>query len=98
MIRYNRAVLEPSGDFQVDDGSDDSDSPAGFPTWGIVIIVVGALVLVAALSVVIMVILIIIIIMYMHKINFIIIAHMQAVMISLKGKSQRPYASADSVS
>ena len=57
VIRYNRAVLEPSGDFQVDDGSDDSESPAGFPTWGIVIIVVGALVLVAALSVVIMVIL-----------------------------------------
>ena len=55
VIRYNRAVLEPSGDFQVDDGSDDSDSPAGFPTWGIVIIVVGALVVVAALSVVIMV-------------------------------------------
>ena len=55
VIRYNRAVLEPSGDFQVDDGLDDTESPAGFPTWGMVIIVVGALVVVAALSVVIMV-------------------------------------------
>lgn len=54
VIRYNRAVLEPSGDFQVDDGTE-AGSAGGFPWWGILIIVVGALVLVAALSVVIMV-------------------------------------------
>ena len=54
MIRYNQAVLEPSGDFQVDDGSV-AGSGTAFPWWGILIIVVGALVIVAGLSVVIMV-------------------------------------------
>ena len=53
VIRYNHAVLEPSGDFQIDDGEEVSG--AGFPWWGILIIVAGALVLVAAVSVVVMV-------------------------------------------
>lgn len=51
VIRYNRAVLEPSGEFQVDDGS---SGAAGFPWWGILIIAVGALVIVVVISVVIM--------------------------------------------
>ena len=54
VIRYNQAVLEPSGDFQVDDGSV-AGSGTAFPWWGILIIVLGALVIVAGLSVVIMV-------------------------------------------
>ena len=55
VIRYNRAVLEPSGDFQVDEEGETSSGSAGFPWWGILIIAVGALVLVAAISVVVMV-------------------------------------------
>ena len=54
VIRYNRAVLEPSGDFHVEQEQDVSSGSAAFPWWGIVIIV-GVLVLVATMSVVILV-------------------------------------------
>ena len=55
VIRYNRAVLEPTGDFQVGEGEPGAGSSTAFPWWGILIIVVGTLVLVALVAVVVMV-------------------------------------------